>query len=104
MNRYDIYNSDQSWFAVETVKFQGHLLRITVRRNAYDAQSFAKTERWDGERWQEVDRLPITSLPKATQEVSYVQPKEKKVTDGLFDGLSFMFKRAQEFFRAVEAA
>jgi hypothetical protein len=102
MNRIDIYNSRQSWIAVETTKILGHMLRITVCRNAYDEQSYAKTDRWDGEKWRQVDRLPITQMPEEARRVSYVQ-SEDKVRKKLLVGIAFMRDRAQEFFEEVAA-
>lgn len=92
-----IYNQSQSWVAVRTLDLGTHRLRLTVRRNAYDAQSYAKTQRWDGEKWQDVETLPISLLPEETRAVSYVQAREK-VETGLMAGLAFMHKRAAAFF------
>ena len=33
-------------------------LRVRIHRDFYDYQSYARVERWDGQRWAEVDHLP----------------------------------------------
>lgn len=60
-----VYNQDQSWYFQRTaeIKARGnkkHTLRVNIRRNAYDNQSYAKVERWNGTEWKNVVNAPIT--------------------------------------------
>ena len=69
------WNSEQSWHYEKTVSWlmnsAWHKLRVCIRRNAYDHQSFARVERWNGEQWHQVTRCPIGEC--SCREVSYVQ-------------------------------
>lgn len=64
------WNSRQSWHYQHTFRHAATKLRTTIQRNAYDFQSSAKVERWDGSRWFEVVSAPIEALPCAA--ISYV--------------------------------
>ena len=103
MNRIDFYKSTQSWNAVVTRKVLGHILRIRVKRNSYDLQSFGVVHRWNGSEWLQLDHLPIVNLPKATQAVYHQQPIEKAQA-GLLEGVEFMLRRSQEFFEMAGPA
>ena len=65
-----VFNESQSWHFVQIVKMGGHKLRVTIRRNAYDEQSFARAARWDGVQWHTVVSDPITACVCRT--ISYV--------------------------------
>lgn len=65
-----VWNEHQSWNFQRTVATRHGQLRTTIRRNAYDEQSWSKVERWDGSRWQEVVSIPIEFL--SCKSLSYV--------------------------------
>ncbi len=70
------YNHPQSWFrevvAVDGGERHGTTsLRYTVRYNAYRFQSSARVERWSGDNWEEVHRIPGEEL-QGYDRVSYV--------------------------------
>ena len=65
------WNQDQSWHHENTVKMDdGQKIRVLIRRNAYDAQSWATVARWNGEEWKQVCSRPITEC--ACRSISYV--------------------------------
>ncbi len=64
------WNSDQSWHHELTVNIDGHKLRVKIRRNAYDAQSWATVVRWNGEEWKQVCSRPIAECVCSV--ISYV--------------------------------
>ncbi len=66
-----VYNQNQSWYFKRTVKVGTHKLRTRIRRNAYDFQSSALVERWDGDKWRNVCSAPIMECE--CRRVSYVQ-------------------------------
>ena len=47
----------QSWQYEELLEVAGHRLRVRIDSDAYDFQSSAVCERWDGNAWREVSRL-----------------------------------------------
>jgi hypothetical protein len=49
-----------------------HRIRTTVYVDSYDFQSWAKAERWNGERWYEVATIPYGAMYSATK-ASYVK-------------------------------
>lgn len=65
-----VYNQDQSWYYERTVSVGSHKLKIDIRRNAYDNQSYGRVHRWDGTKWQLVVEAPITELNCSV--ISYV--------------------------------
>jgi len=65
-----VWNAGQAWNFQRTVATRHGNLRTTIRRNAYDDQSWSKVERWDGDKWQEVVTIPIEFLSCKT--LSYV--------------------------------
>lgn len=75
-----LYNQDQSWNFIKIVEIQSHKLKIDIRRNAYDNQSHARIERWNGSEWKLVHHKPIMDCRCAI--VSYV---EKNVEKRLFE-------------------
>lgn len=52
-----------------------HKLRVRRVRDAFDFQSSARVERWDGERWQELVTLPFATMDAD----SYYGPESKTV-------------------------
>lgn len=74
-----VWNGSQSWYREVVETFRDHKLRLTVRCNAYDMQSYGRVERWDGTAWHEVHSIPGEQLKS---EISYV---EKGVTADRFD-------------------
>lgn len=64
------WNSDQSWHHESVFKDKKHTLRITIKRNAYDNQSYANVKRWNGEKWHEVCHRPIEYC--VCRQISYV--------------------------------
>ena len=60
----------QSWCAERVERWGGTPMRATVRRNAYDDQSTATVERWDGQTWQRVLTRSIQETPAAP--ITYV--------------------------------
>jgi hypothetical protein len=70
------WKSDQSWNFQTIINFDGCKLKVEIRRNAYDNQSFARVKRWDGDQWNIVCSRPITEC--RCQSISYVS---KNITD-----------------------
>lgn len=65
-----IWNADQSWYFERTVQVGVVKLKVKIRRNAYNDQSYARVERWNGEEWKIVVTAPITECQ--CQSLSYV--------------------------------
>jgi hypothetical protein len=67
-------NSSQSWHYTSHwhAVTRDVMLRVSIRRNAYDEQSFARVEAFDKTKneWNTIGSVPFTST--ACQEVSYV--------------------------------
>jgi len=55
-----------------------HRLRAQIERNAYDDQSFARIQRWDGAQWQGVSTWPISAC--ASKAVSAYQRTDQDTT------------------------
>jgi hypothetical protein len=71
----EVDNHGQSWNFAHIVKGNTgkggvYKLRIRIRRNAYDAQSYALAEHWNGYKWHEVVRQAIDRCE--CQSISYV--------------------------------
>lgn len=66
----DLWNANQSWNYERVQQVEGHHFRVRIRRNAYDHQSHATCERWDGDRWRQVISRPIEEMTCSA--VSYV--------------------------------
>ncbi|MBT6051394.1 MAG: hypothetical protein HOG49_31725 [Candidatus Scalindua sp.] len=75
------YNKDQSWYFIRIVKWNNHKLKVVIRRNAYDHQSYAKCYKFDGKQWNVVNSMPIEDCK--CQVVSYAQ-KEVDARKELF--------------------
>jgi hypothetical protein len=50
-------------------------LRVEIYRDAYDFQSYANVDRWDGEKWQRVNSLSINECK--CKSVQYFAPEAK---------------------------
>jgi hypothetical protein len=55
------YKRDQSWYYHSVIKVNGQSLKVEIRRNAYDIQSYANVSRWDGKQWSIVWKKPINA-------------------------------------------
>lgn len=73
------YNQSHSWNYERTVKIGSRKVRVQIRRNAYDQQSYARTHVWAGDAWNLVCSRPISECKCST--VSYVNDG---ATDRLF--------------------
>lgn len=75
------FNQGQSWNYERIVKCAVRgtpaSLKVVIRRNAYDEQSYGRTYLWDGHKWENVVDYPIGFLK--CKSVSYVaqKPSEK---------------------------
>ena len=66
-----MWHADQSWrYKVLVATCRKDRLEVHVRRDAYDYQSFARVDRWDGDEWQMVTSWPIENCE--CRAVSYV--------------------------------
>lgn len=67
---------DQSWYYELTLRYAdprcggSRRLRVSIRRNAFDTQSYAKVQQWDGAQWQNVCSRHISECE--CKSVSYV--------------------------------
>jgi hypothetical protein len=77
-----LYNSNQSWMYQLIVNIEGHKLRVSIKRNAYDFQSYAKIMRWDGHKWHFITSMPIETCKCAA--VSYVMRRDEHFDISLF--------------------
>lgn len=53
-----VYNTDQSWYYAATLKRDTAKLRIEIRKNAYEFQSYGTIDLWDGTKWNRIHRIP----------------------------------------------
>lgn len=60
---WKIWNAAQSWWLEAVVTMFGENVRLHIRRNAYDMQSYAQVERWTGKGWTAFTTLPIADQP-----------------------------------------
>ena len=66
-----IWQGRQSWKLQASVKMYGEIVRVNIKRDAHDFQSWAKVEKWTDERgWQEFVSIPIAQTP--VHGISYV--------------------------------
>jgi len=68
-----LWMQNQSWFYRRIVMRNGYKLRVDIKRNAYDVQSFARVKVWNRERlsWNWVCGCPITECD--CKAISYVK-------------------------------
>lgn len=52
----------QSLMGTYIVQDDDHKLKATIKRNAYDFQSYATVDRWNGEEWKRVVSFDILKL------------------------------------------
>jgi hypothetical protein len=64
------YNASHSWIYEKTLSSNRHKLKVVIRRNAYDDQSYARVSRWGGSKWEVVVNMPISECKCRT--TSYV--------------------------------
>ena len=55
-----LWNSDQSWFFESLWKIEKRVVRIHIRRNAYNQQSYEQVYLFDGDKWNLIVNLPIS--------------------------------------------
>ncbi len=58
----DLFHSQQSWYYNRYFKVGDTKIRTRIRRNAYDFQSYAIVERWNGEEWKEILSRPFSAM------------------------------------------
>lgn len=66
------WSGHQSWNREVIENVSGKRVRMTVKVDAYDFQSWAKAELWNGEKWHTVHMIPGQQV-RAVKRVSYVQ-------------------------------
>ncbi|MBT6046398.1 MAG: hypothetical protein HOG49_06210 [Candidatus Scalindua sp.] len=69
------YNRSQSWHFVRIQEWDGHKLKASICRNAYDNQSSAKCFKFDGNKWNLVFSMPIQDCK--CKDVSYVMKEDR---------------------------
>lgn len=73
-----LWNAQQSWSYEAIYELTSgrdvHKIRIYIKRNAYDAQSHLKVERWDGSEWKQMRYFAMTA-EWFTFKVSYVDQR-----------------------------
>ena len=65
------WQGHQSWNRELIENISGKRVRFTIKVDAYDFQSWAKAELWNGEKWNSVHHIPGQQV-KAFGKVSYV--------------------------------
>ncbi len=74
------WNGDQSWNYRAHWSLANRCLRVTIRRNSYDDQSYQNVELFDGDQWNHIVDEPIAASFK---DVSYVElelkPSKKEI-------------------------
>ena len=63
------YCASQSWYYTEVRKYGDDLVRVEVKRNAYDHQSYIALDKWVSIGWQTMIMHPVTGTP--VENVSY---------------------------------
>lgn len=58
----DFYHTQQAWHYTQTVKVGNTKFRTRLKRDAYDFQSYAVIERWNGEEWKEILSRPFSAM------------------------------------------
>ena len=73
------YNEHQSWIYEKVVKKGSLKLRVLIRRNSYDDQSYLRGYAFDAIhlQWNLLVDRPMKKESAKCYEVSYVQPREK---------------------------
>lgn len=65
------WQGHQSWNREVIENIGGKRVRLTVKVDAYDFQSWAKAELWNGEKWNTIHHIPGQEI-KSFGQVSYV--------------------------------
>lgn len=65
-----IWNEKQSWYYESTLTISGRKIKIEIRRNAYDFQSWAIALLFDGNKWNQIAHIPHPQMK--CMHVSYV--------------------------------
>jgi len=65
----------QSINFTEVIEFDGHKLRISIKSDSYNFQSYARISRWNGEEWKQVHFIHFSEM-KTPSGLCY-QPNEK---------------------------
>jgi len=88
-----VWNQDQSWEYEHVFNLNDgdHIMRTTIRRNAYDAQSFGKVERWDGAEWKLVLTRSIDEMEDEVIGLSFV---ERGISSHIFDESAYAMELA----------
>lgn len=58
----DLWNTGHDWILETIVDARSHRLRVKIRRNFYDEQSYGLVEAWSGSEWKQVVRRPIAVM------------------------------------------
>ena len=71
LDTLNLWNANQSWNAVQHFEYKGRKLKVAIRRNAYDFQSFAKIAIQDKNT---LGWLPLAAIPypQMKTQMSYV--------------------------------
>lgn len=72
------FQANDSWCRTALISFTAldaaeHKLRISIRYNAYDFQSYGRIDRWNGSEWKQLAEIPYPELAGVSREVSYSQ-------------------------------
>ena len=65
------WQGQQSWNREIIENIEGRRVRLTVKVDAYDFQSYGRAELWNGSEWKKVHSIPGQQL-SAFKKVSYV--------------------------------
>ena len=90
------WNANQSWNYEWLGKAGSHSVRVVIRRNAYDDQSFAKVDRFDGSAWKTIVSKAITFCECV--ELSYTDKRKgatERATDLFIDDRESLLREAR---------
>lgn len=79
----DFSHNSQSWFFTQIAIIGKNKFRIRIRRDAYDFQSYALAELWNGQEWKQVISRPIEKM--LCHSVSYVFENLTAEQKGFFE-------------------
>lgn len=68
------------WDFTKIVIISGKKIKVKIKRDAYDEQSYAKVELWSNDKWNHVYNVPIVKCH--SKNISYVQDK---IDESLFE-------------------
>jgi hypothetical protein len=80
------YNKNQSWYFIRIQEWDGHKLKASICRNAYDNQSYARCYKFDGNKWNVVCSIPIQdckckAISYVMKEVNFPRMQESFLLD-----------------------